>query len=297
MISTRTPPVPCARVSMLCTGVAKSSTSRRCARFGGRLTLERSTTTLVPSRRRFAATPGAGEGDDDAAFAVLAAPEVDVGNLKTMHRHGLGRIGRGSRYGRWRRAGVAAGDRQGHRVAAAAGLVRRGAEEIDDDARASRRFDRRDGRCCAGADVDAPLRDAVARVGQIDGDARRRVGLEDLRRRNRLRELQRDLDLAARQGRVGNVLEHVLGVRGPGDQERQQDDEPEEARSHRRLGEPALRALSRYRDHVINPQRDLNYFLVSPKAIVACRSIHPPEPFGTSSTSSMWSSPMPVMRP
>ena len=59
-------------------------------------------------------------------------------------------------------------------------------------------------------------------------------------------ELQRDLDLAAGQCRVGDVLEHVLGVRDAGDQESQQRKQPEQPVSYRRPGEPALRALSRF---------------------------------------------------
>src|SRR4029079_10179122 len=96
-------------------------------------------------------------------------------------------------------------------------------------------------------------------------------------------------------GRVRYVLEHVLGVRDTRDQQCQQSEQPEHAGSYRRLGEPALCTPTTIRDHVIPPNGP--HFLMSPKAIVACRSIQPPEPFGTSSTSSIWSSLIAVMRP
>ena len=208
--------------------------------------MDRSSDDLVAFALQVGGGAGTGEADDDAAFAVLAAAEVDVGDFEA--RVGTDLVGSVAP------AATAAGvDPIMPLLTVSASLlplsvllVARRTEQVDDDARASGGFDRGDARGRAGTDFDAALADAVARIGQIDRDARRRFSVVKIcGDATGADELQRDLDLAAWQCRVGDVFEHVLGVRDAGDQETQQRKQPEQAGSYRRLGEPALRALSR----------------------------------------------------
>jgi hypothetical protein len=108
------------------------------------------------------------EADDDAAFAILAAAEVHVGDLE---RGGVGdALGRvslrrgGSRRGRADHAVI---DGDDDIVARHARLVTRGAEQIDDDAGAASRLERGNGGCRSRADVDALLAHRVARVREV----------------------------------------------------------------------------------------------------------------------------------
>ena len=187
---------------MLCTGVAKSSTSRRCARFGGSVALDRSTHDLGAFALEVRGGAGAGEADDDAAFAVLAAAEVDVGNFEAVDRHRLGRIGRcrgDGGDGRARccrrrrsaraccrsRSSVAAGRNRSTttRVRPAASIA-----EMAEVAPAPTSMRR-----CV-----TPLRVSARSIAMRGGDSVVKIcGADD-----GLRELQRDLDLAAWQGRV-----------------------------------------------------------------------------------------------
>ena len=200
---------------------------------------------------------GAGvvERDHDAALACASAPEVDVRDLDALRgRNDLGRVGAAGAGGGAGGADQPVVDREDHVVAVDAAVVAGDPEQVDHDARASGGFDDRYTRGGARADLDAPLAEAVAGVGEVERDARRRLGREHLRVRDRSRELHRQFDLAARQGGIGQVLEHVLGLRRRGERDAEHGEDSKQASPCRPQGGPALGSCGRSRAHEHSPQ-------------------------------------------
>ena len=129
-----------------------------------------------------------GERHDDASFAVLAATKIDIRNFRRP-------VPRPSWSDRWSRPRWsspsrchAVVDRQHQIVALRLGLVSSiGRIQIDHHARAPGRFDGADAAGRAAVDVDAALAHGIARVGDVDGDARRIFGGENARLADRCR--------------------------------------------------------------------------------------------------------------
>ena len=173
--------------------------------------------------RAFAAHVGIGavaaEAQDYPAGAIVAATEIDLGDLQVAGDvlAGIGPVDHGA-------AGARLGDDiagvHGHHqlVAGAARGVSGWPEQVDHDAGSTARFRRRNRRSGAAADGHASGTQAVAGVRQIDGDPGRAVGGEGLHLTDRARELQGDVHLAAGCGGITDVLQDVAGQGGGADQ-------------------------------------------------------------------------------
>src|SRR6185312_11959485 len=140
-------------------------------------------------------------------FTVRTAAEIDVGNGGTFRGRGqrLGRIDGGCSGDRLVRAAVVDGQHQA--VAVDAGAIAGRAHQFDHDPGAPPGRNRRYARGRALADVQV-ARGGVVGIGQVDRNARRVFGREDLRLRHRtVAKVHVQLDAAARQGVVADVLQ------------------------------------------------------------------------------------------
>ena len=176
----------------------------------------------------------AAEDHDHAAFAGHAAAEVDLRQLDAAPAADLGRVVAGHDRGRGRT--LAGPDREDQAIAVDPGRIGAGPEQLDHHARAPGGLDRRDRAGRADPDRDAALDDGAAGVVEVDRDARRRIGGEELGIGRRRGQLHDHVDLPAGDGLEGHGLQHVLGLCRREPAQRQHRDPAAESRQCGSLG-------------------------------------------------------------
>ena len=257
---------------MVCTGVAKSVTSRAATQAVGQRRLGEVDHDRLALRADVDAGLAVRQVDDDAPGAVRSATEVDVANAVGRDRGGRFREA-GGRRARGAAGARDVGDRRRQRdhdgVAFDGRREGHAALEVHHQPRAVTGLDEVDRTQVALVGVDDVLARVVRRLHEVERDPRRRGDGERSRHRGR-RGLQRDAhDEIAALLRGGHVLDGVVLGRG----DRRGEEDEERGRGEQPFAHAALEGQDGRRS---TASRELLHRLFSCNCSVVARSTHSP---------------------